>query len=55
MPSMIQIGRDRNMVSVKKKLFVFGGVSSDTNCEVFDKTSNRFVNLNNLILSFHMA
>ena len=48
MPSLIEIDRDRSMVSVKNKLFVFGGVYLGSYCEIFDKTSNRFVTLKSL-------
>ena len=56
MPSLIEIDRDHSMVSVKNKLFVFGGLYLNTSCEVFDKTSNRFVTLKSLdfIKSFYM-
>ena len=48
MPSLIEIDRDHSMVSVKNKLFVFGRVYFNTYCEVFDKTSNKFVTLKSL-------
>ena len=46
MPSMIEGRSDHSLVRLKSKLFAIGGgASSNTNCEVFDKTSNMFVTL----------
>ena len=46
MPSMIEDRYNHSLVCFKRKLFAIGGgLSSHTNCEVFDKTSNKFVTL----------
>ena len=45
MPSMIERRSRHNLVNFKSKLFVIGGKDSGIKCEVFDKTSNRFIAL----------
>ena len=45
MPSMIKASRSHSLICVKRKLFAIGGTFSNTNCEVYDKTSNIFVTL----------
>ena len=43
MPNMIEERSHHSLVSLKSKLFAIGGANLNTNCEVFDKTSNMFV------------
>ena len=46
MPSMIEGRTYHSLVCVENKLFAIGGGARlNTNCEVFDKTSNMFVTL----------
>ena len=45
MPSMIERRFYHSLVSFKSKLFAIGGERFNTNCEVYDKTSNMFVTL----------
>ena len=45
MPNMIEERSSHSLVCVKSKLFATGGERLDTGCEVYDKTSNKFVTL----------
>ena len=45
MPYMIERRCGHSLVRVKRKLFVVGGALVDTNCEIFDTISNRFVSV----------
>ena len=45
MPNMIERRCGHSLVCFKRKLYAIGGVSLYTNCEVYDKTSNKFVTL----------
>ena len=45
MPSMIEERQSHSLVCINNKMFVIGGARFNTNCEVFDKTSNIFVTL----------
>ena len=45
MPNMIEERSHHSLVSLKSKLFAIGGANLNTNCEVFDKTSDMFVTL----------
>ena len=43
MPSMIEERSNHSLVCFKRKMFAIGGADYNTNCEVFDKISNKFV------------
>ena len=46
MPSMVTSRSSHSLICVKSKLFAIGGTNDlNTNCEVFDETSNMFVEL----------
>ena len=45
MPNMIEGRCGHSLICFKSKLFAIGGGRLDTNCEVYDKTSNMFVTL----------
>ena len=55
MPSMIEVRCSHSLVCFKSKLFAIGGSFLNTNCEVYDKTSNMFVALETpSFLSFYV-
>ena len=45
MPSMTEERSSHSLICVKSKLFAIGGTFLNTDCEVYDKTSNMFVTL----------
>ena len=45
MPSMIEERDYHSLICVKSKLFAISGTLSNTNCEVYDKISYKFVAL----------
>ena len=49
MPNMIEPRMGHSLVAVVDKLFVLGGYKTDGACEVFERISNKFVNLKSVI------